>query len=394
MNEIFEKYVETMRHRMRSTSDYADNQNRLLWLLLAFALGSRILVATYWYEPVSQAYFEQARAILDGGWEGLWPNGLPLIIALCMWLFGAGADVAMLALNVAMSTAIVGLVFALARERTDNAYLALLAALLAAAWPTQLTYVRFLQTEVPATFFLCLGIFLVCRQRNIGGGLALGMASIIRPSLLPIALLLAGLFLFRRQYARVVVLLCASLALPAGTSAYSHYVSGDSNLFYVPMYVSGDSQASENLARTIFYGRMSLDDASEYHRTTAFEALTLLAQDFADDPMSFVQRRIENLWELWGPWPDRLQGRGGKGPRHWFWTLVLGLHFPLLLLALAGLGRKPDLYGIVLFVPALVLTGIHVLIFAIPRYAVPAEPFLFVLAAPLAGYAWLWWQKR
>jgi hypothetical protein len=86
------------------------------------------------------------------------------------------------------------------------------------------------------------------------------------------------------------------------------------------------------------------------------------------------------LYELWGPWPHA----GDVGaPRGTLARLVIGLRFPLLVLALAGLclGRR-RIETWMVAAPLIAGTAIHIAFFsASPRFTVPMEPSAIVLGA-------------
>jgi hypothetical protein len=61
--------------------------------------------------------------------------------------------------------------------------------------------------------------------------------------------------------------------------------------------------------------------------------------------------------------------------------LLIGLRCPLLLLAIVGLiGSRREEGDLWLIMPSVAVTFVHTLLFAKPRYIVPAESFLIILA--------------
>ena len=107
--------------------------------------------------------------------------------------------------------------------------------------------------------------------------------------------------------------------------------------------------------------------------------------DFAmAHPVEFAQQRLLALYDLWGPWPDRGDVNSPRSARV---RLVIGLRFPLALLALAGLWRRRrQMTSWIIASPVVVVTAIHVVFFAgQPRFTLPVEPLVMILAA--AGVA-------
>lgn len=351
---------------------------RLGALVLAAALVRAAvcgLTGLPWQNPDTPAYYAQADAILAGGWvaDGF-PNGYPLIVALTGALSPFGRDASLIALNVLLSAACVPAGYALARTVTGNASTALLAALLIAFWPNQIRYVRQLLSEVPATAFLTFGLALVLRGRGLAGGLCLGVACVIRTTLLPLPpLILAGFLAFGGRSAvpgRAAALTALGWALPPLlAAAYGFAVAGDGAL---------GGYLKHNLIIAAASSGAGIDYAAADHagRMSTLDAARVYLDDLRADPSGFVVDRLTWAWRLWGVWPAGIGDDRGLAV-----NLLTALRAPALALALFALVRRPDFGRLVLIAPAITVTAVQVLFFATSRFTHPAEPALLVLAA-------------
>jgi len=367
---------------------YSESPKIAVFIMITFALIVRSFVAfwdrSYWYSTDSFQYVLQAEMLLRGEWPSRMPNGYPLIIALFEYIFGESRDFSLIILNIVLSTFVVAFVFILVNQRTKNIRLSYLAALIASLWPTQLIWVRPLLTEVPATFFLCLGILLISFSKWSVGGLAIGLASLIRPTLTPVAVLVAFGLIVSGKWKQAAAVLCFSILVPISANLYA--------------YEKVESlEGSGNLARVIYGARHGLYERApkyEYQGETTGEILGQYITATLDSPLKFARKRLESLWELWGPWPDRLYGRGGKGPRDPIRNLVIGLRFPLFLLGLLGFFWRRDISGFYLICPVIVLTAVHAILHSWDRYNYPAIPFLIILSMDAVRHIYLHAQQR
>lgn len=327
--------------------------------------------ATNWWATDTYLYADQAREILNGNWPSAAPNGYPLLIAGLMTLFGDSWDLAGVLLNMLFSLVVVALVYRLSLERSQSHWIAFLAALLAAVWPSQLVWVRVLYTEVPATFFLCCGLFLHWRRHDVLGGLFLGAAFLIRPTLAPIAGVIGLVLLLTGEKRRALAVLAIPLlCVFAAQMMKSTPIAGNDGSF---------------LAKNIILSNYSITEESrsnfEYRGESVPEAIGMYFNNMIENPAHFAALRFGHFWELWGAWPDRLDGRSDGTPRSAIRNAILGLQFPLFILGVWAFFRRLDYLAFVLIVPALVITFIHTALFALPRYNYPAVPFMIVLAA-------------
>jgi hypothetical protein len=363
---------------------------RYLLVILSAAFALRILVGFFSDLPQvttdSELYLRMADDIIEGNPWSFFPNGFPLIIAGLIIVFGDEHYMsALMLMNASMSTCIVWLVHQIAKPILEYRF-ALLATLLTALWPNQLYYVRQVMTEVPSTFFMILGIYLLLKRSPFSAGLLLCVAGLLRTSLAPVAILIAGMCLVVPDRRRGVPFLLAAFA--CGYAAeYALQASG---------VVQGSSNISLNLLLAIIErgvegpgylpGRLS---EHEMARPLA----TYLGFATAR-PWEFIEQRLLSLYELWGPWP----GQGDENSlRPLARRLIISLRFPLLLMALAGLwNRRDSVVSWIIASPVLVVTAVHAAFYsAQTRFTYPAEPFAIILAsAAVADLSARWAQTR
>lgn len=314
-------------------------------------------------------YFRMADAIAAGAPMSYFPNGYPLMVVASDAVFGVARRMpALLLLNVALSTATMLGAFALAR-RFVSAPLALGAAALMAVWPNQLNHVRQMTSDTPGAFFVLFGILAAVRGQALGAGLLLGGATLLRSSFLPMVPL-AALVLALDGRGRAALHLLAGFVLVAAAEQ--------------GLILAGILRAASNFGMNVLIAIGNMSTGRIVYNTRAFTeaeraqpVLTYL--EFArDHPGRFLMQRLSALWELWGPWPVP---RDAGETRSLLISAAMGLRFPVLLAALAGLWRFRAVAAVrLLAVPLLVITAVHTVFFATPRFTLPVEPMLFTLA--------------
>ncbi len=265
-------------------------------------------------------------------------------------------------LNVLFSTLTVVLSFEIAREIHANA---LVAGLIVALYPNQLNYCRQLLSDTPTTFLLLSGIWFILTGKHFWAGLALYLAAMFRSPLLPILpAYLVIVWYFQRQLRSLriyvlgasvglvfhAVLLLADVILPAANFGL--------NLLIAVGSYSCDLKHSIGIYR-------SKEQAHPLQTHLSFAV---------HHPLTFIVQRLNSLWELWGPWPTHARSLLAKP--------VIGLRFPLLLMGGIGAYKyRRVFHAWILFTPVIVITLVHIAFFSYPRYTVPLEPLLIVLAA-------------
>ena len=95
------------------------------------------------------------------------------------------------------------------------------------------------------------------------------------------------------------------------------------------------------------------------------------------EPIQFLKQRLANTWELWGFYASSADGSRGV-----FSRLVIGAgNFFMVVFGLYGWYRiRKDFNPSILILPFVVITLLHAMLFAIPRYTYPVESFMILLA--------------
>lgn len=183
------------------------NHRPLAWLSVILVLGFALRLSwALWIpvEPVSDSwlYREFARSIAagkgfaypDGGLTAYWPVGTPAVYALMYSIFG-DHDGVIAALNVVLGVALIWLTYRLARYWLGD-QVALGAAALVACWPLLVQFTTILASELLFTFLCMAALALHTLRapsfgRNLGTGLLLAFACLVRPTAIVFFVLMA-----------------------------------------------------------------------------------------------------------------------------------------------------------------------------------------------------------
>ena len=103
------------------------------------------------------------------------------------------------------------------------------------------------------------------------------------------------------------------------------------------------------------------------------------------EPIDFFILRLSSFWELWGPWPNDAEGIRGM-----FSRIIIGLRFPLLVLAILGFiisfrdeqlkSERKNIFNL-LIIPVIFISLVYVMFFSTPRFSFCMEPFVILLAS-------------
>ena len=354
---------------------------RYLLIILAIGLLLRIYICFFSGLPNmhkdSFEYYKQADTLLAGGYTDYFPNGYPLLIAIIKALFPTHTNSILLWIHIGMSAATIGFVYDIGRRLSGMASLGLLAAALLAIFPSQINYVRWLTTETPTAFFLLGGFFFYYRRQFAWAGTFLGIATLVRSNVSPVFLLLflAHFIHYRKSplLQRIPFILIITTLLPLlliGTYCYmktGKFSTAGNNQINILYSVTASGS----------YIDFDLNNKLPEVNTTG-KALHLYVDHMKQAPMEFIRQKFANLWELWGLYASSANGGRGVGSR-----LLLGLgNLFLLGLGLPGWWRhRKDFSASLLILPFLIVTLLHTMLFAMPRYTYPVEPFLIILCA-------------
>lgn len=339
-----------------------------------------------WVAGDAESYLAQARALLDGEFVGYFPNGYPAVIAGVWSAVGRGALAPLVWLNVVLSVGVVVGVFYLARdwfgasEQQTGLVGASIACLLIAHWPNHLRFVPRILTDIPATLLVTVGLWALVRRSGAFGGLALGAAVTFRPSLLPIWIGAVGLAIYRGD-GRAAASCAVGGLLPVGALVGFGFIR------------TGELSIGGNFSYNLLKGIGAFTEGSPLEtpdsRVSAASALGTYAEFVWSHPWMYLRQRMFELWEMWGPWPH-------GGERSLVSRFIIGLRTPLLLLAGWGFWRRrTEWRSWVLALPAVALTGVHFFFFGHPRFILPAEPGLAILASEALRGTVVWrWVAR
>jgi hypothetical protein len=359
------------------TADWLETHERKAALaILLIALVLRLYTVFFAGVPHlgsdGETYIQMGDAILDGRPVSFFSNGYPIMLAALAHVMGeAGPRPAWLLMNVLMSTGIVAFVHLIARRWLEPAF-ALAATAVIAVWPNQLYYTAQFLSDIPATFFLAFGIHLALRGQAVSAGFVLGIATLIRDSLLPSVLLLGAIGMVdperRRDMARL--LLAVGIVQVFEWILEARGVTAPPSTAGLNLLLAVTSMSTEGIPAV----PPGLSPEQMAHPWATYFWFAL------EHPGTFILQRLASLYELWGPWPNA--GAPGS-PRGVFVRLIIGLRFPLLILALAGLwSRRRDLESWMIAAPLIGLTAVHVAFFSgSPRFTIPMEPAAIILAA-------------
>ncbi|WP_166825027.1 ArnT family glycosyltransferase [Thalassoroseus pseudoceratinae] len=323
--------------------------------------------------------------------------GFPVILAAAMKL-GGGSPLFVRIVLAAIGTAACGLTFCLGRELT-NATTGLLAGLLVALSPLQVGFSVLIlsETTFAVPMIASLWAFTILLRtdwsdqpvRGIfvasGVGISIGLAVLIRPTWLPMALVFAGVCVLTKRFRPSSLL-------------HGVVVIGSTVLVLLPWTIRNWQVTGRPIMTTLWAGP-SLYDGLNPHATGASDMRFLeddgLLESLSEDelnrhywqaawqyaqenPGRSVVLAFRKVGRLWSPWLN------AEAAQRWF------VQVPVVLttLFLFGSGlvgfwdqrRNLLLLGITVG-PALFLTAVHTLFVGSVRYRLPMEFPLAVLAA-------------
>ena len=391
-------------------------------LILIIAL----LLRTVWVilipvEPISDAaaYDLFARNIVEHGVYGwtpeepgaYWAVGAAAIYAGAYTVFGIG-DLGVIAVNMVSSMAAVWALAVLGARWIDDE-VGRLAALLFAVWPLLIQYTTVMASELHFIALLLLGLVawtqaeLTTRRgwlMILLSGLALGLATYVRPVALLVPAALAVAALLRSPKRGVLLSLQAALVTVIIFATVSPWSARNERIFgervfmstnFWPNFWMGNNPETTGQYQPLpneTHG-MGEIERSAYTRSLAMEYLK-------EEPVAFVWRTLgkaltlhdrETIGVVWNEAAlNRLFGPTGVTAAK---AVSTGFWYVALLAAMAGivaLCRGIGWWAALLSMPVwlwLYFTAIHAIIVAGDRYHIPALPMVALLAA--SGLRWL-----
>jgi hypothetical protein len=336
-------------------------KNIAILILLLVAFYIRIYAATYTgmphYTIDSQNYIMQASVLKNGGYIIYFPNGYPLVILLVSLFFPL--EWGLLLMNIILSVFTVLLVYLIAEKLTGKFGIAFLSALIVTIYPNQVNYVHFILTEVPSTFFTALSIYFFGKNKIQYSGLAIGLAIIMRSTLILIPVLLFVVMFLRGQRKDAIVYFLCFLSIPVLLMFYGFLRTGIFTL-------------GQNFTHNIFL-TVNQPYSESYNKIQGFKAYF---NYIVSTPGEFLRERVESLWNLWGFNPSSSPGFKGEN----LFRIILGFRFVIILTGIYGFIKSDrNNHYLSLLLPAVSITLIHTMFFSNARFTVPAEPFLIIL---------------
>jgi 4-amino-4-deoxy-L-arabinose transferase-like glycosyltransferase len=379
-------------------------------VVLGIAFAARVLWALVVpVQPISDsmAYDTFARSLAAGdgyGWNpnepsAYWPVGTSGVYAALYAVFGL-SYVPLVVLHVLLGTASV-LFTMLLTARWFGRRAAVCAGALFAVWPSQVEFTTVLASEPIFVFLVLLALWHWSRPagpswgRLVGVGVALGLASLVRPQALLIPVVFGGVELFRRSpwktvLARTAVVSVVLLAVILPWSIRNYRVfdtfvlistNGGTNLWM------GNNPDTDGTFMALPKRTDGMSEP-ERDRTLKQEAV----RHIKSEPVRFASRTVSKLVRLhdretiglvWNPgFRERFGSRAegiAKAVSTAFWLAVLGL-------AIVGgalLFRRSGVLGFLgAMAPMLWLyfALTHAVIVIQDRYHFPSIPFIASLA--------------
>jgi 4-amino-4-deoxy-L-arabinose transferase-like glycosyltransferase len=381
-----------------------DNNNWLLAILLMAVFVRLVVVFVFFgnYQPIQDAseWSQAAQNFLNG--KGLIVNNnlkavrtpVPGFYFAAMYsLFGISVRPIQIA-NVFLGVLTVWLAYDLVR-RSFGVMPAFWAGIFVSFYPLFLLYTGMMLSETPVVMLIALGLWLVWTVRDRAAmwfapiGIVLGLATLTRETVLPIAFLLAvWSFAVRRHepwHSRCLpaLVMLSLLVLTVTPWAMRNYFLLDR---FVPLTSRGgeslweanNPQADGSGVGGKFSKPPQIEALPEVDRGIAYQQLAV--RFIAEDPLRFAGltlRRLLYFWHL---------GYHGEGLTEIIFLLV---YLPMLGLAAVGAWRgwrsNPDGVLLLLTVPVS-LTIVHAVFLPVGRYRLPADLVVCILAG--AGAAW------
>jgi hypothetical protein len=371
----------------------SSTDRKLAAIAVAIGLLVRLLAALLLPDqgmPDAAVYRASALSLWSSGQLGA-SHIMPLY-PLLVGLAGAGAG--QLAVDVALSTAAVGLVYVLTLAVFADRLAAFLAAMATALYPNLIFFTVLGLTE-PLYVALVLAAFIAWYRGAFAAAALFATLSILtRPSidlLAPVLVLYFALVIHRLPWRSAALKLAAYAAIYCAlmapwwvhnVQAYDSFVRlnlASGEVFYLgnnPMNRSGGGIYGVDGDLTRFSA-----DPDPVARNAAQWAAGL---DYVrSDPGRFVEMAAIKFVRLWRPWPYAAEYS------NWRYVMLSAVSFvPVALLALFyllrwGIADRVRAGPLLLFVAY--ITAIHMITIASIRYRVPLEPFVIIFAAVAAA---------
>ena len=343
-----------------------------VYYIIALSFLIRITIPFFffkdWLTRDSVTYIAQADELLEGGFGLYFPNGFPSLIAFITLSFGIeNREIALIILNILLSTFSLILFWMLLKKNIGVNIFSVTALAIFAFYSNQLNYVRYILTEIPSLFFLLLSVYFLSQKKLSYSGLVLGISILIKTSLLPIMILITAYLFYTKKLRAGTTFIVSSFIPVAIMASYGLIISGTFTLGLSSVHNFYLSVHQPVLLSD------SLISAVSYYLNYALS-----------NPLIFITERFNSLWEFWGFLPSANEGLR----ENLVFRLLIGLRFPLLILAIIGFIKSVKNHLIIFSASAIIsITILHTVFYSIPRYNFTVEPFLILLA--VIGFKYL-----
>jgi len=351
------------------------NDRKTLNFILILGLFLRIAIVFFVPLPHmhrdSYEYYRHADILLMGHYLNYFPNGYPFIVAIAEWLSHEHSALLLLWLNIGMSTITVYFTYDIGKRVFGNASIGLVAAFIMAIFPPLLNYVRWIMSEIPTIFFLLGAYYFYYRKQNWWSGLFFGLATVIRTNIASVFVLLVILELLWLRKLNYKLLITAFLPIVM-VGTYCYFQTGKFS-------IQGNARINILYSVTASGNHIDFRIGEKYPEIdTEDKAVKMYMDHMKKDPLQYIRQRFANLWELWG-----FYASDAGGFRQPVTRVLLGLsNFFLVVFGLFGWWKmRRQFNAFILIFPFVVLTAVHTILVAIPRYAYPAHPFMILLGS-------------
>jgi hypothetical protein len=397
-------------------------ENKSILFMARFILLTALVLRLAWGLAVpiiplsdSQAYDTFAINIAQGhgyGWEpgqltAYWPVGTSAIYALLYHFWGHQYTSIML-VQVMIGVCIVALSIDLSRIWFSEK-VAVSTGWILACWPTLIQFTSILASELYFIFFVLLSLWLTSKYsqqtvlRTILAGLALAVASYVRPLALLIAPLLFLKSIFRKggflKYSILCCLAISTMIICILPWSFRNYVLFDQ---FVLVSTNGGANFWMGNNPNTSLGYMELPKLDITNEAERDQFLKQQAVDYIkQDPLAFIMRAIrktvslydrETIGVVWNQ--EGIRATFGEKMIAPLKLLSSGYWWCILLFALTGVfyyAKTNNLSDTLTCTPIIIwgyFSLVHVITVAGDRYHLPSVPFIAMLSA--YGFIVLW----
>lgn len=347
------------------------NYRTIFYLILLLAIVIRIYFVFFtnfgWYGCDSTMYLKMGTAILDGNPISYFPNGYPLLTALVSLIFGINTPAVLVIINILVQILTLIIVERILSHFKLDEKVKLISVFLIAFYPDQLSRVRFIMTEPITVFLMMLTIYLFFKRNYYLTGFVSYLTYTFRPALILFAPLVIIYQLYKGNRSDAV-----RIAMGFGLGILLFVLTDFAGLT-APL-----GSSTQNLLVAVNSYGYNIDFAMyNFSQTQIAHPLKTYINFALSHPLEYLVQRALVLWSLWGPYVPTELGL--------FANILHGLRFPFFVGAfITFLLRKrfenqKELI-LLLFLPVISLTAVHIMFFANQRHTFTAEPFVIMLS--------------